>query len=311
MPKVSPGGEATSLPALAHAQAPFLDFCPCLCENGHVRVIDFHTHIYPPEIIAQREAYLRRDDWFRRLYADPRARMVTAEDLVASMDRGGVDVAVTFGFAWADQGLCRAANDYLVDAVSRWPDRLLGFAVVNPAAEGADQELERSVQNGLRGLGELMPDGQGYALDDPRLDDIVELATRWKRPVLIHAGEPIGHTYPGKSKSTLQGFYGLALRHPEAVLVAAHWGGGLLFYELMPEVRQVLKNVFYDTAASLYLYDEAIFSLAARLVPDKVLFGTDYPLIDQGRFLRCIRRSGLTPSAQQSMMGGNAARVLR
>ena len=219
--------------------------------------------------------------------------------------------AATFGFAWADQGLCRATNDYVVDAVSRRPDRLLGFAVVNPAGEGADQELERSVQKGLCGIGELMPDGQGYALDDPRLDDIVELATRWKRPVLIHAGEPIGHTYPGKSKSTLQGFYALALRHPEAVLVAAHWGGGLLFYELMPEVRQVLKNVFYDTAASLYLYDEAIFSLAARLVPDKVLFGTDYPLIDQERFLRCIRRSGLTPSAQQSMMGGNAARVLR
>jgi len=282
-----------------------------VCENSHVRVIDFHTHIFPPDIIAQREPYLRRDDWFRRLYADPRASMVTADDLIASMDRSGVDAAVTFGFAWADQGLCRAVNDYLLEAVSRWPDRLFGFAIVNPAAEGAAQELERCLQKGLRGLGELMPDGQGYALDDPRLDDVVRLATRRKRPVLIHAGEPVGHTYPGKSKSTLQGFYGLALRHPEAVLVAAHWGGGLLFYELMPEVRQVLKNVFYDTAASLYLYDEAIFSLAARIVPEKVLFGTDYPLIDQERFLSCVRRSGLTLSAQQSMLGGNAARVLQ
>jgi len=276
-----------------------------------VPIIDFHTHVFPPEIIAQRKAYLQRDDWFRRLYADPRASMVTADDLIASMDKSGVDASVTFGFSWADQGLCRAANDYVLESVSRWPDRLFGFALVNPAAPGAPEEIERCMRKGLCGLGELMPDAQGYALDDPRLDDVVRLMAGWKRPVLIHSGEPVGHSYPGKSTSTVQGFYRLALRHPEAVLVAAHWGGGLLFYELMPEVRQALRNVYYDTAASLYLYQDAIFALAAQIVPEKALFGTDYPLIDQERFLQHIRGSGLSADAQQAMLGSNAARLLQ
>jgi hypothetical protein len=276
-----------------------------------VPVIDFHTHIFAPEISAERDVYLRRDAWFGQLYADQRAKMASADDLITSMDACGVDQSVTFGFAWADQGLCREANDYVFESVSRWPGRLFGFAVVNPAAKGALAELERCMQAGLRGLGELMPDGQGYALEDLRLDAIIRRMVHWQRPVLIHAGEPVGHRYAGKSRCTVQSFYALAVRHPEAALVAAHWGGGLLFYELMPEVREALRNVYYDTAASLYLYGNDIFDLAMRIAPGKVLFATDYPLIGQGEFLRHVRESGLSGHALQSMLGGNAAQLLR
>lgn len=236
--------------------------------------------------------------------------MATADELIASMDRAGVNVSVTFGFAWADQELCRTANQYVLEAVARWPERLVGFAVINPAANGATAELERCMAAGLRGLGELMPDGQGYALGDPRLDEIVRWMTHWQRPVLIHAGEPVGHAYPGKSKSTLQPFYELALRHPQAILVAAHWGGGLLFYELMPEVRAALKNVYYDTAASLYLYQDDIFVIADRITPHKIILGTDYPLIGQEQFLRRIRESGLAVASLKAILGGNAAQLL-
>ena len=273
-------------------------------------IIDFHTHIFAPEIIARRDVYLQRDDWFRRLYAHPKARMASADELIASMDQSGVDSAVTFGFSWAEQGLCRESNDYVLESVSRWPDRLFGFAVVNPVAKGAAAELERCMHRGLHGLGELMPDGQGYALDDPHLDGIIQQMAHWQRVVLIHGGEPVGHGYPGKSKSTLQFFYQLALRHPEVMLVAAHWGGGLWCYELMPEVQQALRNVYYDTAASLYLYRDDIFALAAQVVPRKVLFATDYPLISQQRFLRRIHESQLSADAVDSILGGNAVRLL-
>jgi len=275
-----------------------------------VSIIDFHTHVFPPEIIAKRNVYLQRDDWFRQLYADPKARMASTDALIASMDRCGVDAAVTFGFAWADQALCRDANDYVLESMSHWPDRLYGFAVVNPVTKGAAAELERCMQRGLRGLGELMPDGQGYTLDNPRLDDIVQQMVHWKCPVLIHSGDPVGHNYPGKSRSTLQSFYQLALRHPAATLIAAHWGGGLFFYELMPEVRVTLRNVYYDTAASLYLYRDDIFPLAAWIIPEKVLFATDYPLLGQGQLLRHVREAGLSSDALELALGGNAARLL-
>ncbi|MBM4431251.1 MAG: amidohydrolase, partial [Chloroflexi bacterium] len=267
--------------------------------------------IFPPHVLVQRQSYLQRDSWFARLYANPKAKMVTADELVMTMDAAGVDKSVTFGFAWADQGLCQEANDYVLESVARWPERLIGFALVNPAAQGAVVELERCLQKGLAGLGELMPDGQGYTFEAPQLDEVIRLMAHWRRPVLIHAGEPVGHAYPGKSQSTLQSFYQLALRHPEVSLVAAHWGGGLFFYELMPEVQKALHNVYYDTAASLYLYRDDIFALAERIIPHKVLFATDYPLIGQEHFLRRVRAAGLQADTLQAILGGNAAQVLR
>ncbi len=274
-------------------------------------VIDFHTHIFPPHVIANRDAYLQRDHWFGQLYANPQARMATAEQLIGAMDTAGVDAAVTFGFAWADQGLDREANDYVLESMARWPDRLLGFAEVNPAAKGAAAEVERCLQRGMWGLGELMPDGQGYTLDSPQLDEVLEQMAHWERPVLLHCGEPVGHTYPGKSTSTLEPLYRLALRHPDVIFVAAHWGGGLFFYELMPEVRQALRNVYYDSAASSLLYADQILTLASQVIPHKALFATDYPLLSQERFLRNVRDAGLDTEHAAAILGGNAARLLK
>ena len=129
-------------------------------------IVDSHTHVFPPEIIARRQEYLARDAWFGRLYASPKARMVTAEELVAAMDAAGVDVAVTFGFGWADAGLCRLTNDYVAEAARARRDRLVGFAVVNPASREVEAEIARSAGLGLAGIGELMPDGQGFAPGD-------------------------------------------------------------------------------------------------------------------------------------------------
>ena len=155
-----------------------------------------------------------------------------------------------------------------------------------------------------------MPDGQGYALDHAGLADAVVQMTHWHRPILIHAGEPVGHHYPGKSSSTLRPFYELAVRHPKALLIAAHWGGGLIFYELMPEVHEALQNVYYDTAASLYLYQDEIFAIGAQIAPGRVLFATDFPLIDQRHFLRHVRGSGLSAQVLDDMLGNNAERLL-
>ncbi|NIV28127.1 MAG: amidohydrolase family protein, partial [Anaerolineae bacterium] len=95
-------------------------------------IIDFHTHITAPEIIARRDEYLVRDAWFRDLYANPKARLSSAEDLISAMDRDSVEQAVVFGFGWRDMDLCRRDNDYVIESVARHPDRLIGFAIVNP-----------------------------------------------------------------------------------------------------------------------------------------------------------------------------------
>ncbi len=276
-------------------------------------IIDFHTHITAPEIIARRDEYLVRDAWFRDLYANPKARLSSAEDLIFAMDRDSVDQAVVFGFGWRDMDMCRRDNDYVIESVARYPERLIGFAIVNPQC-GAEavREIERCAAAGLRGVGELMPDGQGYRLDDQEImAPIVEVAMEHDMLLLTHSSEPVGHLYPGKGTVTPDEIIRFARLFPDARLVCAHWGGGTIFYEMMPEVARIMCNVYYDMAASLFLYNDDIFSLAARLVPGKVLFATDYPLIGPGAFIRRLEAARMPTATLRRILGGNAWRVLK
>ena len=52
-------------------------------------LIDFHTHIFQPDICQQREQYCARDPWFSKLYSSLKANLVSAEDLIAEMDEIG------------------------------------------------------------------------------------------------------------------------------------------------------------------------------------------------------------------------------
>ena len=237
--------------------------------------------------------------------------MATAEQLVASMDEAGVDASVAFGFSWREMSLCRVGNDYVLEAAASYPGRILPFAVVNPAAgHEALAEAERCVEQGALGLGELIADGQGFSLEDDTMIPLMAWATERRLPILLHASEPVGHQYNGKGGTTPDVVYRFVGRYPEALLILAHWGGGLPFYELMPEVHRSFAHVYYDTAASPYLYRNAIFSMLAPLVGDKILFGTDFPLIAQKRFLLRVRRAGLSSEDLVKILGDNAIRLL-
>ncbi len=276
-------------------------------------IVDFHTHIFPPDVVARRDQLAARDPWFGQLYGNPRAKMATAEDLLASMARDGVDVSVACAFGWSDQGLAEACNDYLLDAMRGSGGRIVALAGIQPrSGPRALAELERCAQAGTPGIGELMPHGQGYRLSDVALlAPLVEAATALGLFVLTHASEPVGHLYHGKgdvSPAELQDFI---RAFPRVRIVAAHWGGGLPFYELMPEVHAAAANVWYDSAASLYLYRPEVFAVAARAAgPEKLLWASDFPLISQGRMLAYTRASGLAEDELALALGGNAAAFL-
>lgn len=276
-------------------------------------IVDCHTHIFPPEIIAHRERYLAQDRWFGLLYEDPKAHLATAEDLVAEMDASGVDVSVAFCFAWSDMGLCRETNDYVLDACRRHPGRLIGLAVVQPrAGREAVREAVRCVEQGMAGVGELMPDGQGFALDDASVMGALAAAlVEAGVPLMVHTSEPVGHHYRGKGTVALDAVYRFVCAHPQLTVILSHWGGGLPFYELMPEVRRAFARVHYDTAASPYLYDDRIFPLVAGALPEKVLFGTDFPLLRQAPFIERVQASGLPAAVEAGVLGGNARRLFR
>lgn len=276
-------------------------------------IVDCHAHVFPDLVRQERTRFQARDAWFADLYGAPERKLARAEDVLTAMDAAGVDRTVLLGFPWRDPAICALHNDYLIECVQRYPDRLIGFAIVNPAAGAtAAQELARSLEAGLRGCGEVGPDGQGFRLDSAHdLGPLAEVLTAYGRPLLTHCSEPLGHHYPGKGTVWPQQVVAAASHFPDLRIIAAHWGGGLPFYELMPEVAAVLGNVYYDSAASTYLYRFDIFRQVVALVgAARVLWGTDYPLLGQARFLARTRAAGLAPADLAAVLGGNAARLL-
>ena len=129
--------------------------------------------------------------------------------------------------------------------------------------------------------------------------------------LLLHCSEPAGHMYPGKGTATPDLIYPFLEANPALVTICAHWGGGLPFYTLMPEVKKALKNVFFDTSASSLLYDKQVYSTAINLIgADKILYGSDFPLVEQGSSLKEIASLKLPPQAEKQILGGNAAKLL-
>ncbi len=276
-------------------------------------IIDFHTHVFPVEICQGRECFFPDEPAFRLLYDNPRARLVGAAEVLAAMDEAGVDRAVIFGFPWHNPETARRNNDAVLEAVARHPDRLSGMCCVDAASAAAPAEVARCLAAGLAGVGELAFYTAG--IDDAALSHLAPLMDQCRErglPLMIHANEPVGHSYPGKAPMTLAQLYALVRCFPQNRIVLAHWGGGLFFYRLLrKEVKDALANVWFDTAASPFLYDPAIYPLAARIAgPERILFGSDFPLLPPGRYFKEMAESGLTETQRALICGDNARELL-
>jgi predicted TIM-barrel fold metal-dependent hydrolase len=283
-------------------------------------IIDFHTHIFPPHVREGREGYVQHDATFAEMYGpstglrtgSPQAKIATAEELLRSMDEAGVEVSVALGFAWRDHQDCVRHNDYLLEVAGKSGGRIVPFCTVNPlAGEDAAREVERCAGGGARGLGELRPDSQGWALDGPAGDLLVELASRHGLTLLFHVTEPLGHEYPGKQGLSLGSFYRFLGRAGGVPVVGAHLAGGLPLYAPMPAVRKALPGAYADTAALRYLYEPSVLPGVAQAIGgERLLFGSDFPLVSQAAALSEVRGSGLEEAALRRVLGENAQRLL-
>ena len=278
-------------------------------------IIDFHTHLFPEKIRNNREAYFSGEPAFQMLYQSPRSRLIGAKELLASMDAGRVDKSVIFGFPWKDEERFKRHNDYISEVVNRYPQRFIGMGCFDPFCDGVAEEARRCLQKGgLSGIGELAFYQTGIensALS--RLEPVMDICRGLDLPVMIHTNEPIGHSYPGKTPNTLAQIYALIQTFPQNKIVLAHWGGGLFFYSLLKkEVKESLKNVYFDTAASPYLYDTDVYRLAIeRVGVEKILFGSDFPLLPPARYFDEMKAAGLSEDEMQQICGLNVDRIFK
>jgi len=274
-------------------------------------IIDSHVHVLPPAFRERRDQMAAADPWFAACHGDRRP-IATAVELIAAMDAAGVDRAVCFTWPFRDQALCVECNDHMVAVQRESPDRIIGFAIVNPASPDAAAELRRCARLGLRGVGEVNCDAQGFALDDAAIAGAVEASVELQMPWTLHCSEPVGHDYPGKGSTTPDQVARFAERHPSLRLIGAHLGGGLPLYAHMPEVEQLCRRMWFDTAAGPFLYQPSVYRAVVDLCgPSQLLFGSDFPLLKMDRYVSAFDEAGLTDSERRQLMGDAAATLLQ
>jgi predicted TIM-barrel fold metal-dependent hydrolase len=200
---------------------------------------------------------------------DDDARVIEAAGRLG-IDQLCCSVPVTRGTP--DMEEVRACNDDVLEAMGRFPGRILGYCFVVPGYHQESlEEIDRCLGLGMIGI-KLY---NQYKLWDPAVHPVIERAIAERVPILEHAGYP---TTPEEwaaqpNMSHAGDFVRAARLYPEAMLIEAHVGGGGDWEWAIRQLRQA-PSVYLDTSGSVI--DEGMVEMAAReLGVDRLLFGTD------------------------------------
>ena len=292
------------------------------------RIVDCHVHLYPPAVIADPRAWgtARGETWWTHCMDPPGQRTLQGwadvNQLLRDMDRAGIEKAVLLGWYWEHQETCELQNRWYSGWTRAHPDRLLAFAAVQPnSGDRGLEDVRRALDAGFCGLGELLPQAQGWSFEDANWARLVALAVERDMPINLHVSSAVAGNTTSKT-TPLDDFVRLVKRFPGATFILAHWGGGLpFFFECKAGLRQAFQNVYFDTSASSLLFDKNVFRRVVDLVgAERVLFGTDYPLLcypretrtpDLVRPLADAADAGLTGDELDLVLGGNLRRLLK
>lgn len=223
---------------------------------------------------------------------------------------------VIFSIDNETKGETYCGNDYVADVVDRYPDRFVGFASVDPwKGEAALAELERSVRDrGLRGL-KMHPSTQAFYPNDHQHYPLWEMASNLGIPIVFHTGQTgVGTGQKGGKGIRFKYAHPLllddvAVDFPDLNIIMAH--PAVPWQEEQLAVVLHKANVYMDLSGWSPKYFRPILTQYLKsLLQDKVLFGTDYPMIQPERWLSDFEQLPLTDAVRQKILVGNAQRLL-
>ena len=273
-------------------------------------IIDTHVHIYPPDVIRDREKIAEREPHFGAVLRDG-GRLGTAEDILTEVAGESVVEAWLCGFGFGDLGLCRACNEYAYETARDSDGRLKWLCVVPPMVRGATAEIDRCAALGAIGVGEIFPDAQGWGMDECRETwRIASACHEHSMYLLVNVAEYGGPRCAGKGAVSAKEAYAFARNHPELVIVMARLGGGLFLCESMRNTRGDLRNVFYDTGSVPFVYDSPIFEAGFSVAPHKIVFGSDFPSLRIERYREMLAETRLTDEDVDRLFHKNAMELL-
>jgi len=212
------------------------------------------------------------------------------DQTVAEMDRMGVEKVCAFSFAGVT-GDETFGNDVVAEAVRRFPDRFVGFTLLNPH-RGRDEmlrELERCAKLGLRGI-KLIPFYQDY----PREGPLIDVACRW-----AHDHKQIILNHNWGSPQQVERLVG---EYPDACFLTGHATAAYA------EVMKRYRNLYVCSCA--LLSPRLCEDLVAAIGADRLLFGSDLQDLTIAWGLGPILFARLSEADKQLVLGGNLERIL-
>jgi len=229
----------------------------------------------------------------------------------------GIDKLVLF--AWDAETAThrpRVSNEFVAQIASKFPDRVIGFASVDPHKKSAVKDLELAVRDlKLVGL-KLHPQAQDFEPNDSKHYPIYAKCVELGIPVTFHTGS----TYWGAG---LAGGGGVKLRlsdpmllddvaadFPELKIIMAHPGWPWQDEQLAVAMHK--ENAFVDLSGwSPKYFQPILVTYMAKLIPHKFLFGSDYPMLSPSRWLGDFEELPVSAEVKQMVLEGNARKLLR
>lgn len=262
--------------------------------DGHF-VIDVHTHVYPLKIA---EKAVSATGGF---YGVGHEQSGLTEDLLACMDKAGIDVSLIHSVATTPKQV-GVINEFLAETANASDGRLVGLGTLHPDSPDQAADVRYLAELGLRGV-KLHPEIQGFAVDDPRGLRICELCEEAGLPMLMHTGD---RRYDCSNPNRL---IPLLRQFPRLKVIGAHLGGWSIYEEAAKQLAG-FENLWFDCSSTFYWLDPAIArNLIRMLGTDRVMFGSDYPMWTPGTELQTLLNLGFTDGELENILSNTAKTV--
>ncbi|AGL16669.1 4-hydroxyphenyl-beta-ketoacyl-CoA hydrolase [Actinoplanes sp. N902-109] len=277
--------------------------------------IDVHTHAevgrdgrgsLSPELLAASAAYFGSDT--------PRQPGI---DEIAGYYRQRRMAAVVFTVdAEHATGHPRIPNEEIAEDCARHPDALIPFASIDPyKGKAGVREARRLVERyGVRGF-KFHPSLQDFSPDDPMAFPLYAAIEELGVPALFHTGQTgIGAGVPGGAGIRLRHSNPMlvdevAARFPDLRIILAHPSFPWQDEALAVATHKPLVHIDLSGWSPKY-FPPQLVRYANTLLRDKVLFGSDYPVLTPDRWLADFARLDLKPDVRPKILKDNAARLL-
>ena len=230
------------------------------------KIIDCHTHAWPSKVSQKAREHL--ETLFRvKLVGDP-----TVETLLFHMDKNGISRSALAAVATRPEQV-PSINDWVMSVRSK---RIIALASMHPQYSDWRKEVAR-----LRGRVDgfkLQPEFQNFYVDDESVFPMYEAIAAAGLPILFHTGEELSGTM--LIRSSPDRLLKVHQRFPNLKIIAGHFGG----FGLWPDVEKYLigEDIYMDTSYFFgYFPEEKIRQFLIGHRKDRLLFGTDFPLVDQ------------------------------